>query len=134
MPRRPIVAQVEAGGAARPPAGETELRDALARWASGVAVLAFRSDDTIHALTVTAFAGVSLRPPLVMVAVGEQSALAPLLAEGESFALSILAADQRRWAGIFADIYAVDRSGFPAGGDAILAGCIAAFVCRVEAT
>jgi flavin reductase (NADH) len=132
MPRKPIVARVQVGVTGQV-AAEDELREALARWASGVAVLAVRREDTVQAMTVTAVMAVSLRPPLVAVAVGEQAPLATLLDEGSHFALSFLGAAQRRWANVFADAFAVDVSGFPAEGDPVLEGAPAALVCRVEA-
>lgn len=122
--------EVGRGGAAAP---ESELREALARWTSGVAVLAVRRDDLVQGMTVTAFLGVSLAPPLVAVAVGEHAPVATLLEEGTHFAVSFLGSGQRRWANIFADTFAVDRSGFPAQGQPVLEGAPAALVCRVEA-
>ncbi len=132
MPRKPIVPRIEVGEGAGA-AAESELREALARWASGVAVLAVRRDDVVQAMTVTAVLGVSLAPPLLAVAVGEHAPLATALEEGTPFAISFLGAGQRRWANIFADAFAVDRSGFPAQGDPVLEAAPAALVCRVEA-
>lgn len=129
MPRRPILPGIDAG--TRAPAGDRGLRDVLARWASGVAVLAVRQDDDVLAMTVTAFLPVSLQPPLIAVAVGEHLPLATMLTPGTPFAVSILGQDQRRWANVFADAFAADRSGFPAVGDPVLSGCTAALACVV---
>jgi flavin reductase (DIM6/NTAB) family NADH-FMN oxidoreductase RutF len=134
MPRRPIVPHVEARGGEAGEAGEAArdaLRDAFARWASGVGVLALRHEGTVHAMTVTAFVALSLDPPLLGVAVGLHTPLAALLEPDRRFGLSVLGADQRRWAGVFADVFAVDRSGFPAAGDPVLAGALATLSGRV---
>ena len=133
MPRKPIVARVDAGRGGGEPPPRAELREALARWASGVAVVATRQDDAVTALTVSAFMAVSLEPPLIAVALGEQAPLTALLEEGSRFGVSILAADQRRSAGVFADSFAVDASGFAAVGDPLLEGALAGLGCRVAA-
>ncbi len=133
MPRKPIIARVDPGGARREPPARADLREALARWASGVAVVATRQDGALTALTVSAFMAVSLEPPLIAVALGEQAPLTALLEEGARFGVSILAADQRRLAGVFADAFAVERAGFDAAGAPLLAGSLAALDCRVAA-
>ncbi len=133
MPRKPIIARVDPGGAGREQPARADLREALARWASGVAVVATREEGTVTALTVSAFMAVSLEPPLIAVALGEQAPLTALLEVDARFGVSILAAHQRRLAGVFADAFAVDRSGFLADGDAVLEGSLAALACRVTA-
>ncbi len=133
MPRKPIIARVDPGGAGREQAARAELREALARWARGVAVVATRQEGTVTALTVSAFMAVSLDPPLIAVALGEQAPLTALLEEGARFGVSILAADQRRLAGVFADAFAVDRSAFAEAGDPVLDGSLAALGCSVAA-
>lgn len=138
MPRRPIVARVDSGGGGGEggdPAARAELREALARWASGVAVVATRLDGQITAMTASAFMAVSLEPPLVALAVGEHAPLAAQLQEGARFGVSLLARDQRRLAGIFADSFAVDRTGFSAedeGAPPLLRAALAGLACRVE--
>jgi flavin reductase (DIM6/NTAB) family NADH-FMN oxidoreductase RutF len=129
MPRRPILPGIDTGGT--PSGVGSELRAALARWATGVAVLAVRHDGAIQAMTITAFLPVSFDPPRIAVAVGQHAPLSTLLPPGTSFGISILGEDQRRWANVFADAFAADRSGFPPAGDPVLAGCIAALSCTV---
>ncbi len=129
MPRRPILPGIGTGDTA---SGDgSELRAALARWATGVAVLAVRHEGGIQAMTITAFMPISLDPPHIAVAVGQHAPLSTLLPPGTSFAISILGEDQRRWANVFADAFAADRSGFPDAGDTVLAGSIAALSCTV---
>ena len=128
MPRRPILPGIDTGGSS---AASPDLRDALARWASGVAVLAVRHEGVVQAMTITAFLPVSLDPPLVAVAVGVHSPLSTLLPPETSFGISILGEEQRRSANIFPDTFATDRSGFSADGEPVLAGSIAALGCTV---
>lgn len=132
MPRKPIVAGIDSGGGAGGDAGR-DLREALARWATGVAVVAVRRPDAVHAMTATAFMPLSVEPPLVGIAIGEHAPLAEMLETGSDFCVSVLSQRQRRWANVFADIFAADRTGFPPAGDPILDGCIAAITCRVHA-
>ena len=83
------------------------LTDGLARFATGVTVLAVQDDsewgDTDDlATTVTAFMPVSLEPPVVAVAVIGSSYVAEVLAYRDLWALSVLAAHQTALAGRFA--------------------------------
>ncbi len=120
-----------------PPDGEDDraeavLRDAFARWSSGVSVLAVRHAAGVSALTASAVAPLSLRPPLVLACVGGD---APLLSHAEDvkrFVVNILSAEQRGLAARFADRFTLGAGVFPAHGDPILDGALAALVCRVD--
>ncbi len=133
MPRKPIIARVDAGNGGREDSLRADLREALSRWAAGVAVVATRQEGTLTALTVSAFIALSLDPPLIALALGEQAPITALLEEGVAFGVSILAEDQRRLAGIFADSFAVDRSTFAATDEPVLDGALAGLGCRVTA-
>lgn len=132
MERRPIRATVH--GAGEEPVAADALRDALARWASGVAVVAVRDETHVYAITATAFAPVSLAPPLVLVCVGPNASVWPFLDVGASFAVSFLAAGQRRVASMVADGGPLLRSLFPPSGDPVVEGTVAALACTVSAT
>ena len=47
-----------------------EYREALAHWATGVAVLAASDGDDVEAITLTAFSPLSADPPLVLASWG----------------------------------------------------------------
>ena len=82
-----------------PAVDERSFRDAMARWASGVAVVVVRDAQGFKAATVTAFCSGSLRPPLVFVAMSETSqTLARSTAAGR-FTVSFLAESQGDVAG-----------------------------------
>jgi flavin reductase ActVB len=114
------------------------FRDALARFASGVTVVtACGADGVDHGMTVSAFASLSLDPPLVVACVeGAATLLPPLRATG-IFGVSILADHQAALSTRFAehdahkfDGVAVTRS---ASGPALLNGAVAQLVCTVVA-
>lgn len=137
MSRQPIRSRIEAGPErpgrdAGPGPSEADLREAYSRWASGVTVVAVRDGAAVYAITATAFLPVSLDPPLVLASVGVNATVLPFLEPGTTFGISILAADQRRLAGIFADTGPLARMHFPREGDPVLAHSLATFACTVE--
>ncbi|HEX6308194.1 MAG TPA: flavin reductase family protein [Longimicrobiales bacterium] len=108
------------------------FRDALARWASGVTIIAFRTDERVVATTVSAFTSLSAEPPLILIALGPNATVRPFLQIGRPFTVNILAAEQRRLATIYADPFPVGPEPFPAAGDPVIAGSLASLRCTVE--
>lgn len=150
MRDRPIETEIRAGR--RPDSEEEEARSSeafratMARWASGVAVVAVREDDDaeadaadegssgpVHATTVSSFTSVSVRPPLVVVCLGAGAQVLPFLREGRLFVVNVLSAAQRRLATVFADSFPVGVSPFPETGAPRLREAHAHLVCSVEA-
>jgi 3-hydroxy-9,10-secoandrosta-1,3,5(10)-triene-9,17-dione monooxygenase reductase component len=78
------------------------FRDALRLFPSGVTVVTLRAGETVHGLTVAAFASVSPEPPLVAVII-DNSHRAHVLLEtaGVHFAVNVLSADQKPLANRF---------------------------------
>jgi flavin reductase (DIM6/NTAB) family NADH-FMN oxidoreductase RutF len=117
------------------PANAAAFRDALARFASGVTVVTARgADGTDHGMTVSAFASLSLDPPLVLACIETAATALPAVRAAEWFGVSILAADQQAVSARFAthgvarfDGIATVRS---AEGPALIAGAVAHLVCR----
>lgn len=133
---RPIQASIRAHG--DDPGGEGAVspaayREAMAYWASGVAVLAARDDDHVEAITVAAFSPLSADPPLVLVCVGNDAAVLYVMEEAGRFTLSILAADDRRAASAFAQRMPPEPSRFDEG-DPVLRGALVSLVCRLAET
>lgn len=128
MTRRPIDPHVDAGGAARDPRAGPDtdaVRDAFARWATGVAVIAARDDDGhVYAMTIAALTPVSVDPPLVLACIHNDAPLASVLVKGLRCGVSLLAEGQKRAATTFADRFAVpgdllaDDDGVPVVVDA----------------
>lgn len=79
------------------------LRTTMAQFAAGVTVATTVWDGVGHALTATAFASVSLEPPLVLVCVSKSSRFSQAVLGGHSWAVSLLAADQEGLARHFAN-------------------------------
>lgn len=135
MDRRPIEARIDPGRDdehAGPGVGPDAFRDALAHWASTVTVVAARDDDDVHATTVSSFFPVSADPPFVAVSLGANAQVLPWLEPGARFVVSLLAEGQTRLATTFADSFPVGPSPFPAEGDPVVAGSLAALVCTVR--
>jgi flavin reductase (NADH) len=108
------------------------FRQALACWASGVAVVAVREEGRVLATTVTAFLSVSLEPPLVLVSLGPTAQVLPFLVPDRSFAISVLAEHQGRIASVFADAYPAGAPSFPRRGDPWVEGASVRLGCRVH--
>ncbi len=113
------------------------FRAVLGRFASGVTIVTVRATGGgDHGMTVSAFSSVSLVPPLIMVCIGDDSSLRPVIADATNFGVSILAANQeplsRRFA---AHGERFDGVGFTRGenGIALIDGALAFMECRVVA-
>lgn len=85
-------------------AGPDEFRAALARLASGVALVTARDpeDGEDAGMTATSFLSVSLEPPLVLISVRADSRMDDVLSRAETWAVSLLAEEQRALASRFA--------------------------------
>ncbi len=117
-----------------------ELRDTLARWATGVTIVTSRAGDRVHGMTVSAFSEVSLDPPLVLVCADQASNTHALIAEAGVFAVNVLARGQEALSRLFASKQDEDRRfqglawGTGATGAPLLPGSIAQLDCRVVAS
>jgi flavin reductase (DIM6/NTAB) family NADH-FMN oxidoreductase RutF len=77
------------------------LRSCLARFATGVAVVAFDAADSHRGLTINSFTSVSLEPPLVLVSVAKRAKSHDAL-RGRPFSVNVLGAEQEPIARMFA--------------------------------
>ncbi len=78
------------------------FREALARFATGVAAVTTATPEGLHGVTVNAFCPVSTEPPLVLVCIDSLSRSADLLLESGFYGVSILSASQQFLADRFA--------------------------------
>ena len=85
----------------RPGVDGFELRSCLARFATGVAVVAVDGPDGRHGLTVNSFTAVSLEPPLVLVAL-LKTARGHDFFLGRPFGVNVLGAEHEALARHFA--------------------------------
>jgi flavin reductase ActVB len=114
------------------------FRAVLGRFASGITVVTARdAQGTPHGMTVSAFSSLSLDPPLVLVCVGNEATMAPVMASTETFAVNMLAESQealsRRFAGKIDDRFAGVGYSDSDSGDPVLDDVLASLQCRVVA-
>jgi len=116
---------------------QTDLKNAFARRATGVTIVTARAGDRIHGMTVSAFAEVSLEPPLVLICIDRAAKTHSLIEEGGAFAVNILARGQEQLAERFASREEEDRRFSElecetgATGAPLLAGSVAQLDCRL---
>lgn len=80
------------------------FRALLARFASGVTIVTATDEEgRPHGMTVSAFASVSLDPPLVLVCIDRAASMGPLLIRVGHFGVNILAEGQEWLSRRFAD-------------------------------
>jgi flavin reductase (DIM6/NTAB) family NADH-FMN oxidoreductase RutF len=121
------------------PAMSQDLRDALARLASGVVVVSAMSAERYHGLTASSLVSVSVEPPLVLVSLEHETATLAAVRESGHFNISVLTRDQEFLAERFAGrAPAVDpewkaiphRLG--ENGVPLIDGCAAWLECQVQ--
>ena len=120
------------------PVDAAAFRHALARFPSGVTVVTVRDDaGADYGMTVSAFASLSLEPPLVLVCIGDDATIAGAVAEAGHFAVSVLSGDQealaRRFADTGADRFAGTEISRGATGIALLNGAVSHLECAIVA-
>ena len=116
-----------------------QLRQALARFATGVTVITTRTEQGLRlGLTVNSFSALSLDPALVLWSMVKRSAsLADFVASGQ-FAVNVLALDQADVSHHFAtaqgDRFTQHTFEGGLGGVPLLVGALASFECHTERT
>ena len=113
------------------------FRSVLGRFASGVTIVTAQDGEgRDHGMTVSAFCSVSLEPPLVLVSIGHDATMHPLVGQLEHFAVNILHSDQEALSRRFAskDVQRFEGVGFTRGesGVALLDGVLGWLECRTE--
>jgi flavin reductase (DIM6/NTAB) family NADH-FMN oxidoreductase RutF len=113
---------------------ETQFKDALSRYATGVTVVTGMSPEGRPVgVTVSSFTSLSLIPPLVLFCLAKTVSCLPAFTESERFAINILGEGQRDLSVAFATqspdkFQGIDytlEDGLP-----ILKGCLATLHCR----
>ena len=74
--------------------GAQQFRDTLRLWASGVTVVTARGPRGFVAITVSSFASLSLKPPLVLICIERRVRAHRTLARARAFGVHLLRADQ----------------------------------------
>jgi flavin reductase (DIM6/NTAB) family NADH-FMN oxidoreductase RutF len=115
------------------------LRDLMARFATGVSVVAARHGPLLAGMTANAIATISIDPPLMMASIARKAETHGAIIGSHAFAISILADDQQALADCFArPTTARKLTGFcdaawheAETGSPILDGALAFFDCRL---
>jgi flavin reductase (DIM6/NTAB) family NADH-FMN oxidoreductase RutF len=120
---------------------DANLRKMRSLFASGVTAVTTALDGRLRGVTVSAFTSVSLDPPLVLIALANETTLRDMLAESSIFAVNLLSDDQEFLSERFAaraPIVNEKFEGVPYSvavtGAPILEQSLAWYDCRVEAT
>ena len=79
-----------------------EFRNVMGRFATGVTVVTVKMGSERRGMTANAVTSLSLHPPMLLVCVDRNASMHPLFEVAESFAVNILAADQKAMADFFA--------------------------------
>jgi flavin reductase (DIM6/NTAB) family NADH-FMN oxidoreductase RutF len=116
--------------------GPSEYKDALRKFASGVALVTVSADGRVHGMTATSFASVSLDPPLVLVCLEKGSRTRAMLLSSKTFAVSLLGAGQEAVAHAFATVGHKSFDNVPHrlghNGAPLIEGAIAWIECDVH--
>jgi flavin reductase (DIM6/NTAB) family NADH-FMN oxidoreductase RutF len=81
---------------------QDSFRNVMARVATAISVITSMTDGAPHGTTVSAFASLSMRPPMVMVSLDRGSELLSVIRESGRFGVNILGATHADWARAFA--------------------------------
>ncbi|HYN63557.1 MAG TPA: flavin reductase family protein [Candidatus Limnocylindrales bacterium] len=132
-----------AGAAVAPISVEQQrwLRAMMARFATGVSIVAARHGPLLAGMTANAIASISIGPPLMMASISRKSETHGAILTSHSFAVSVLSSEQQALADCFAQpTTAAKLQRFcdapwhdAETGSPILDGAIAFFDCRLVA-
>jgi flavin reductase (DIM6/NTAB) family NADH-FMN oxidoreductase RutF len=117
------------------------LRAMMARFATGVSIVAARHGPLLAGMTANAIASISIDPPLMMASISRKSETHGAILTSHSFAVSVLSGEQQALADCFAQpTTAAKLQRFcdapwhdAETGSPILDGAIAFFDCRLVA-
>jgi flavin reductase len=115
------------------------MRDLLARFATGVTVIAARHGPLLAGMTANAIASISIDPPVLMASIARKAETHTAIVGSHAFAVSVLATGQRELAECFAQpTTAAKLTRFcdapwheAETGSPILEGALAYFDCRL---
>jgi flavin reductase (DIM6/NTAB) family NADH-FMN oxidoreductase RutF len=123
------------------PLTDQTLRKMRGLFASGVTVVTIVHEGKLRGVTVSAFASVSLNPPLVLICIANESESIEWIAESGVFAVNILSDEQEFLAERFAARAPLVNAHFDGvpyhtaiTGSPILVDSLAWYNCRVDAT
>lgn len=71
------------------------FRNAMGKFATGVTVIATKTDEDIHGMTANAFMSVSLNPKLVTISIDNRANMLERINQSNQFSVNILSKDQQ---------------------------------------
>ncbi len=115
------------------------MRDLMARFATGVTVVAARHGPLLAGMTANAIASISIDPPLMMASVARKAETHGAIVGSHAFSISVLADGQQELAECFARATTAEKlTGFCGAawheaetGSPILEDALAYFDCRL---
>lgn len=120
---------------------EAAVRQLRGLFASGVTAVTTAQEGRLRGMTVSAFAAVSLEPPLILICLAREAATREMIAASGVFAVNLLSADQEFLSERFAARAPIVNDRFEGApydtaitGAPILPDSSAWYDCRVEAT
>ena len=118
---------------------QDDFKNALASWATGVAVVTTKARGLLYGLTVSSFTSISLEPPIISVSLSNRNRLHLMIQDAETFAVSILAEGMESASNYFAQGGReptegfVEVEGFWTKSDVpVVANAMAHLVCKVH--
>lgn len=78
------------------------FKQAMSQWASGVTVVTTEDEGSLHGMTASSFASLSLTPVLVMFNVFNTATTLAMIQKSQKFAINILSEAQAEWGKLFA--------------------------------
>ena len=117
------------------------MRSMMARFATGVTVVAARHGPLLAGMTANAIASISIDPPLMMASISKKAETHAAVVGSHAFAVSILSDEQQALAECFAQPTTAEKLKAFCGADwheaetgsPILEGALAYFDCRLTA-
>lgn len=117
---------------------ETNFRQTMRFWTTGVTVVSTAYDGVRHGLTVSSFTSVSATPPVVLVSINQGARTHQLIKQSGVFGVSILEKSQKgisdKFAGLIPDVedrFAGVEIKTLVTGSPFIAGSVAYFDCKV---
>ena len=113
------------------------MREQMRLWATGVAIVTAKNDDSRHGMTVNSFTSISLDPPRVLISIDKGTRTHQLISLSNSFTVNLLSAHQKEISERFAGGLEENEDRFEGiktknsySGNPILLGGMAYFDCK----